>query len=62
MDEITNIMRGVIGDRTMKTDDSGRVHIDPKVVQHDRELQIRNMLQTKQLTIEVIKKIAKEHS
>lgn len=45
----------------MKTDNSDRVHIDPKVVQQDRELQIRNMLQTKQLTIEVIKKIVKEH-
>jgi len=46
----------------MKSDDSGRVYIDPKMVQQDRELQIRNMLQTKQLTMEAIKKIAKEHS
>lgn len=45
----------------MTTDGSGRVYIDPEVVKQDRELQIRKMLETKQMTIEIIKKIAKEY-
>ena len=45
----------------MNADDSGRVYIDPEVVKQARELQIRKMLETKQITIEIIKKIAKEY-
>lgn len=45
----------------MNADDSGRVYIDPEAVKQARELQIRKMLETKQITIEIIKKITKEY-